>query len=64
MRPRVEAADLDPAGEAAAVEVRHEPGERAQERRLAAAGGAEQRDDLARVELERDVAHAPATPPG
>ena len=44
-------------GEAAAVEVRHEPRERAQERRLAAAGRAEQRDDLAVLELERDVAH-------
>ena len=54
---RVQPADLDPAGEAATVEVRHEPRERAQERRLAAARGAEQRDDLARVELERDVAH-------
>jgi hypothetical protein len=31
--------------------------ERPQERRLAAAGRPEQRDDLAGVELERDVAH-------
>ena len=37
VRPRVEAADLDPAREPAAVEVRHEPRERAQQRRLAAA---------------------------
>ena len=57
VRPGVQAADLDPAGEAATVEVRHEPRQRAQERRLAAAGGAEQRDDLARVELEREITH-------
>ena len=55
MLPRVEAGDLDAPGEAAAVEVRHEPGERAQQRRLPAAGGAEQRDHLAGAELERDV---------
>ena len=54
-RPRVEAGDDDPAGEAAAVEVRHEPGQRPQQGRLAGAGGAEQRDDLAGLELERDV---------
>ena len=40
---------LDPAGEASAVEVRHEPGERAQERRLAAPRRPEQCDDLARA---------------
>ena len=57
-RARVEPGDDDPAGEAAAVEVRHEPGERAQQRRLPGARGAEQRDDLARLELERDVASA------
>ena len=39
--PGVVAGDLDAAGEATAVEVRHEPGQRAQQRRLAAAGGAE-----------------------
>ena len=53
--PGVVAGDLDAAGEAAAVEVRHEPGQRAQQRRLAAAGGAEQRDHLARLEVERDA---------
>ena len=53
--PRVEPFDLDPAREAAAVEVRDEPGEGAQERRLAAPGRPEERDDLSRVELERDV---------
>ena len=57
VRPRVEAADLDPAGEAAAVKVRHEPRQRAQERRLAAAGRSEQGDDLARVELEREITY-------
>ena len=55
-RARVEAGDDDAAREAAAVEVRHEPGERPQQRRLAGAGGAEQRDDLAGLELERDAA--------
>ena len=53
--PRVVAGDLDAAGKAAAVEVRHEPGQRAQQRRLAAAGGAEQRDHLAGLEVERDA---------
>ena len=43
---RVEPGDDDPAGEAATVEVRHEPGERAQERRLPGARRAEERDDL------------------
>jgi hypothetical protein len=37
------------------VEVRHEPGERAQEGRLAAARWPEQRDHLARLDLERDA---------
>ena len=53
---RVAAADLDPAVEAAAVEMRNEPGERAQQRRLARPGRPEQRDQLALLELERDVA--------
>ena len=52
----VEPGDDDPAREAAAVEVRHEPGERAQQRRLAGARGAEERDDLPGLELERDAA--------
>jgi hypothetical protein len=37
------------------VEVRHEAGEGAQERRFAAAGRAEKGDVLAVVELERDA---------
>ncbi len=53
---RVAAGDLDAALEAAAVEPRHEPGERAHERRLAGAGRAEQQHDLAALDLERDVA--------
>jgi len=53
--PRVMAGDLDAAGKTAPVEVRHEPGKRAQQRRLPTAGGAEQRDHLAGAELERDV---------
>ena len=52
---RVQAGDDDPARERAAVEVRHEPGERAQQRRLAGARGPEQRDHLSRLELERDA---------
>ena len=54
-RARVPAVDGDAALEAPAVEVRHEPGERAQEARLARAGRAEQRDELARLDGERDV---------
>ena len=54
-RPRVQAADDDAPGEAAAVEVRHEPGQSPEQRRLARARGAEQRDELARLDLERDV---------
>ena len=42
--------DLDAALETPAVEVRNEPSERAQERRLAGAGRPEQRHDLARLE--------------
>ncbi len=44
-------------GEAATVEVRHEPRQCPQERGLAAARGTEQRHHLARMQLERDVAH-------
>ena len=54
-RPRLASSDLDPAGEAAAVEVRHEAGERAQERRLSRPGRPEQTDELARLDLQRDV---------
>jgi hypothetical protein len=53
---RVEAPDLHAPREAPAVEVRHKAAERAQQGRLAAAGRAEQRHDLARLELERHVA--------
>ena len=52
-RARVAAADLDPARETAAVEVRHEPRQRAQKRRLARAGRAEQRDELPRLDVQR-----------
>jgi hypothetical protein len=55
-RARVETGDDDAAREAPAVEVRDERRECPQERRLAGAGGAEQRDDLAGLELERDPA--------
>ena len=64
VRARVQAADLDPAGEAAAVEVRHEARERAQERRLAAA----RRVRAARRPRPRGARARrrapPATPPG
>jgi len=53
---RVQPGDLDRAGEAAAVEVRHEPGQRPQQGRLPAARGPKQRDHLARLELQRDAA--------
>ena len=52
---RVAAGDLDAAAEVPAVEPRHEPAERAHERRLAGAGGAEHEHDLARVDPERDA---------
>ena len=52
---RVAAGDLDAAAEVPAVEPRHEPAERADERRLARAGGAEHEHDLARVDPERDA---------
>ena len=54
-RPRVTAAHDDAALEAAAVEMRYQPGERTEQRRLARAGGSEHADDLALVELEREV---------
>ena len=49
---RVVAGDLDAALEAAAVEPRHEAGERPQQRRLARAGRAEQQDDLPRLDRQ------------
>ena len=52
---RVEAVDLDATGEAAPVEVRHEPGERAEERRLPRARRPEADDELAGLEPERDA---------
>ena len=51
----VEPGDDDAAREAAPVEVRHEPRERAQQRRLAGARRAEERNDLPGLELERDA---------
>ena len=62
--PGVAAFDLDPALEAAAVEVRDETGERAQERRLSRARRAEQGDDLAGLDSKRDVRkrRAPSRP--
>ena len=56
-RAGVPAVHLDPTREPAAMEVRHEPGQRPQQRRLAAAGGPEQRHHLTLVELEREVAY-------
>ena len=52
---RVEPGNDDAPVETATVEVRHEAGERAQQRRLAGAGRAEQRDVLTFGDLERDV---------
>src|SRR6266545_1661818 len=54
-RPRVAPADDDPTCEAAAVKVRHETRERAQQRRLARPGRAEQRDELAALDRKRDA---------
>jgi hypothetical protein len=51
--PRVHPGDLDAPGENASVEVRDEPGERAQKRRLPSTGGAEEADDLALLKGER-----------
>ena len=56
VRARVEPADLEPAGELAAMEVRHEPAGRAQQRRLARAARAGQDDELAGRDVEVDVA--------
>ena len=56
VRARVEPAGLQPAGELAAVEVRHEPGGGAQQRRLARARPAGEHDELARLDHEVDVA--------
>src|SRR5262249_5855677 len=53
-RDRVEAADLDPAGDLAAVEVRDETAGRAQESRLAAARAAGEDDELAGADPQRD----------
>ena len=53
-RPCLASSDLDPAGEPTAVEVRHQAGERAQQRRLARPGRPEQTDELAGSDLQRD----------
>jgi len=52
---RVQPPDLDAAGEAPAVKVRHEAGQRPQERRLPGPGRAEQRHDLARLDRQGHV---------
>ena len=52
----VEPGDDDLTLEAAAVEVRDEPGERAEQRRLARTGRAEESHHLSRLERQRDVA--------
>ena len=51
----IEARDHDAALESPAVKVRDEPRERAEKSRLAGAGRAQQRNDLAGLDLERDV---------
>ena len=53
--PRVEPGDHDPAREAAAVEMRHQPGERPHERRLPGPRAPDEEDDLTRLELEVDA---------
>ncbi len=53
--PRIAARNDNATREAAAVEVRHEPGERPHKRRLPRAGAAEQEHDLAGLELEVDA---------
>ena len=53
---RIAARHLNAPFEAAAVEPRHEPGERAHERGLAGTGGTEEQHDFAVLDLERDVA--------
>ena len=55
VRARVEAARDEPSGELPAVEVRDEPGRRAQQRRLARAGAAREHDELAGLDPQRDV---------
>ena len=57
--PRVDPADDDAAGEHPAVEVRDEPRECAQERRLPGARRAEQGDMLALADLQRHVVQDP-----
>ena len=57
--PRVVAVDLDRASERPAVKVRHEPGERADERRLAASRAAGQEHDLPGGDLQRDLPTVP-----
>jgi hypothetical protein len=52
---RVEPADDDTPGERAAVEVRHQPGGGAQERRLATGRQPGDDDELARLDSERHV---------
>ena len=52
---RVEPAGEQPARELAAVEVRHEPGRGAQQRRLARPRPAGEDDELARLDAQRDV---------
>jgi hypothetical protein len=52
---RIASADDDCAPEAPTVEVRNEPSERAQHRRLARAGRSEHDDDLAGTELEGEI---------
>ena len=46
-------AEVQRAGEAAPVKVRHEPGQRTQKRRLPGAGGTEKRDELAVRDRQR-----------
>ena len=55
MPPGVEAGDLDPPGEPAAVEVRDESREGAEQRRLAGAGRAEYQRDLSRGQTRGHV---------
>ena len=61
---RVEPAGHEPPGELAAVEVRHEPGGGAQQRRLARARAAREHDELARLDRSARRRPAPAAPPG
>jgi hypothetical protein len=53
--PGVAAADLDAASETAAVEVRHEAGERADERRLPTARSSSEQNDFTWCYVERDA---------